>query len=304
MRYLYLTSDSDQTPIEVRVVTTTTIGFVDPRVDESVRWQGVDLDELSLEFPPSDIMFADELGIKEDLEDGWIRFRTRFERLLPNGSWEEIDDPRRRLTPMTDLEREIDADNRRRFPGDYMSDDDCERCGGYGCPECDSSYYEEHYYCDDCHDAGCKECEESYDCESCHDYGCERCEPGKWCALCGHSLEASETELCASCTEYCAPRCDNCGKKLTDEESDLCAQCKLDDERWDAYDDSDFCHLCGRILSSQENLICTECHEAEERELEATYAQYKEWWISPEDSRLQRTISWLRWTLYRITHRH
>ncbi len=102
-----------------RVVSITTQGFIDPMVEENTRWYGSDIDKLSRRFPPSDIWGADELG-RSEIEDGFIRFDTRFERQTPDGSWEKCDDPRRRITPMTDLEREIDAENRDRYRGDYI----------------------------------------------------------------------------------------------------------------------------------------------------------------------------------------
>ena len=104
-----------------RVVSTTTVGFVDPKVTESIKWEGTDIDELSVEYPPSSIFGADPLSHSE-IEDGFIRTDHRFEHFV-DGIWVEIDDPRRRLTPTTALELEIDAENRRLFPGDF--DDYC-----------------------------------------------------------------------------------------------------------------------------------------------------------------------------------
>jgi len=119
-----------------RVVSITTIGFADPKVSESVVWEGTDTDELSVEYPPSDIFGADPLGHSE-IEDGLIRTSHRFEKLVDD-EWVKIDDPRRRLTPVTALEREIDAENRRLFPGDFIEDEDplCYPCGDRGCYEC------------------------------------------------------------------------------------------------------------------------------------------------------------------------
>lgn len=101
-----------------RVTVTTLITFEDKVQDESVVWEGSDTDKLSRLFPPSNILGADPL-FKLDLEDGWIRFKTRYERLTPQGTWRRCDDPRYRITPVTELELAIDAENRKRWPGDY-----------------------------------------------------------------------------------------------------------------------------------------------------------------------------------------
>lgn len=98
-------------------------------IDEQVVWQGSDTDELSRQYPPSKVFGADPLGHSE-IEDGLIRFDYRYER-LEGDAWVKIDDPRRRLTPMTAVEREIDAENRRLYPGDYW--DGCEVCGDGNC---------------------------------------------------------------------------------------------------------------------------------------------------------------------------
>lgn len=114
----------------VRVIATTTTGFVNPNVESRMKWQGASIDELSRAFPPSEIFGADPLEQKE-IEDGFIITRYTFERQQPNGEWEEIDDPRRRITPMTAFERAIDEENRRLYPGDYITwcgvcgEDDC-----------------------------------------------------------------------------------------------------------------------------------------------------------------------------------
>ncbi len=102
----------------------------EPKVTESVKWIGDDANSLSREYPPSDIWGADELGHSE-VEDGLIRFDYRFERQLADGSWVKIDDPRARITPVTEREREIDAENRRLYPGDYF--DGCDACGYEDC---------------------------------------------------------------------------------------------------------------------------------------------------------------------------
>lgn len=110
-------------------------------VTETIKWSGTDLDVLSIQYPPSQIMFADPLGHSE-IEDGLIRYDYRFERQCEDGSWEKISDPRRRLTPITDHERAIDAENRRRFPGDhsFYVGEDCQ-CGQPDCSECNPNGY-------------------------------------------------------------------------------------------------------------------------------------------------------------------
>ena len=93
------------------------------QVEESVTWSGSDLDALSRKFPPSEIYRADPLGHVE-IEDGLIRFDYRYERQIEDGSWEEISDPRRRITPITDFEREIDEENRFLYPDDNIEDEE------------------------------------------------------------------------------------------------------------------------------------------------------------------------------------
>lgn len=106
-----------------RVIRITTNDFKDGEKSERVIWQGEDLDALSREYPPSEIFEADFLKHHE-IEDGWVRFDFRFERQKEDGAWEVCKDPRRRTsTSLTPLEREVDAYNRRRYPGDYMDDD-------------------------------------------------------------------------------------------------------------------------------------------------------------------------------------
>ena len=290
MRSYTSSSLSPQNPTEIRVVSTTTIGFVDPRVDETVIWQGTDTDQLSREFPPSEIWGADPLGHKE-IEDGWIRTDTRFERQLENGSWEEIDDPRCRLTPMTELEREIDAENRRLFPGDYITDDDCGRCGGYGCDECEDPYPEE----------------PEYDCDYCRDFGCPSCEPESFCGECENSLSPGEGPLCKRCQDYIEQYADHpcrqCGLVSVAYDVDICDGCEhelylreLDAE--EAYQDT-HCRYCEKELADGEDWICSGC----EREDEESCKMWKEWWINPQSNRLARAFSWTRWVLHRIRRR-
>lgn len=75
------------------------------KVDETVKWSGNDIDELSHVYPRSNVFGADELGHSE-IEGGGIRFDYHFERQNAEGDWERIDDPRRL------------------FPGDFVDQDD------------------------------------------------------------------------------------------------------------------------------------------------------------------------------------
>jgi len=217
------------------------------KVDESIKWSGTDLDDLSRTFPPSNIFGADPLGHSE-IEDGLIRYDYRFERQSEDGTWEQIDDPRRRITPMTSQEREIDAENRRLFPGDYVTEDDED---DYGYDDYDQ------YYCDNCHDAGCSECDPSPDCSNCDDRGCEHCDPEAFppedpCSYCGRWFEVkllNKEGLCPECENYlieeAKPRCYLCGQVHSDPQlldGDICKDCdyyKSDDyynsfdEEWD-----------------------------------------------------------------------
>jgi len=102
-----------------RVIAITMQGFSPVTVTERVKWIGNSPLELSRQFPPSEVWGADALAHRE-IEDGYFIYDYRFEALQPDGTWTEIDDPRERITPVTSLEREIDAENRRLFPGDYM----------------------------------------------------------------------------------------------------------------------------------------------------------------------------------------
>ncbi len=130
-----------------RVIKTTTVGFGEDAVhSQEVVWQGTDNKVLSKQYPPTEIFGADPLGHSE-IEGGHIRFDYCFEQLV-GSEWQVIDDPRVRLTAMTALEREIDAENRRLFPGDFEQEDlyrdfdnpfgyDCELCHDAGCSHCD-----------------------------------------------------------------------------------------------------------------------------------------------------------------------
>lgn len=92
-------------------------------ITEATYWEGDSVDELSEKYPPSRIFGADPLGFSS-IEDGWITWRFRFEK-LEEGAWAEIDDPRVRhdLDVLTELEAAIDAENRRMFPGDFIEED-------------------------------------------------------------------------------------------------------------------------------------------------------------------------------------
>jgi hypothetical protein len=198
------------------------------KVDETTKWSGTDLEELSLTYPPSNIFGADPLGHSE-IEDGLIRYDYRFEQQSEDGTWEKIDDPRRRITPVTSLELEIDAENRRLFPGDYITDDEEGEYDEYG-PYC----------CDNCRDRGCEECDPSPDCSNCGDRGCEQCDPEAYppqatCSDCGCWFDADSLTsegLCSRCEadrlEWAKPRCFDCGKVHKDtslSSDDLCADC-------------------------------------------------------------------------------
>ncbi len=106
-----------------RVLRVTTTSFADPpTVTEYEVWSGEDTRELSELHPPSQVFGADDLRSYE-LEDGWIKCNHRFER-FEGSAWVVCQDPRVRLvTGMTELEQEIDRENRRDFPGDYDGDD-------------------------------------------------------------------------------------------------------------------------------------------------------------------------------------
>lgn len=206
---------STVTTTSYRVVKTTTIGFGDDAEHkEQIVWQGTDTKVLSRQYPPSQILGADPLGHSE-IEGGHIRFDYRFERLVGN-EWQEIDDPRARLTPMTELEREIDAENRRLFPGDYEQDDPYE---DYDDP------YDPGYYCEHCHDHGCSKCElEEEPCEKC---GMDPCwcdmiakyetEP-ETCPHCGGTPDVHNERACEKCGDcLCGGWCDF----VDEEESNL-----------------------------------------------------------------------------------
>lgn len=234
-----------------RVVCKTRTGFADERTDVSYPWIGVDLDELSRLYPPSNIFGADPLFHRE-IEDGFIRTDYAFERQLPDGSWEKIDDPRRRLTPMTDLERAIDAENRRDFPGDYDTSDDeddyygdtewryvpnCKHCDDRGCAKCVA--------CTNCFDNGCADCEPQYVCKGCNRYfnpqydeqldgnqNCTFCATEaarRFCSDCKVELSNQEKgELCSNCEYDRTPKCRECNYHVPDGDDELCSDCRAE----------------------------------------------------------------------------
>lgn len=225
-----------------RVVATTTTGFIDPKVDTTVKWKGTDTDELSRAYPPSDIMFADPFDQKE-IEGGLIITRFTFEQQLADGPWEEINDPRRRLTPITDYERAIDEQNRHMYPGDYITSD-CDRCGDHGCDECQNPY--------------------QVDCTSCDDYGCAKCDPN-WCTACDNNgcATCDPASVCQSCQVYRDPQYESLGKdsglcQSCEYYAKLCVQCSYDDHNGED-------HLCGNCRSDNEYEAapkCSECYDA------------------------------------------
>lgn len=212
---------STVTTINFRVVKTTAIGFGDEaECKEQFVWQGTDTKVLSKQYPPSEIFGADPLGHSE-IEGGHIRFDYRFERLV-DGEWQEIDDPRVRLTPMTALEREIDAENRRLFPGDYEQDDPYE--------DYDDYRDDVGYMCERCHDAGCSHCEpEPEPCEKC---GMDPC----WCDMIAkYETEPDTCPHCGGLPEVHNERaCKECGDCLCG------GECGYDYE-------ADACYFCNRI---------------------------------------------------------
>lgn len=234
-----------------RVVATTTTGFVDPKIDTTVKWEGTDTDELSREYPPSDIMFADPLDQKE-IEDGFIITRFTFEQQLADGSWEQIDDPRRRLTPMTDYERAIDEENRRLFPGDYITE--CQDCGYDDC-QCDDYSVN----CTSCDDHGCAKCDPNW-CRACVNNGCATCDPGGVCKGCKRYMADVETldenGQCSDCAYY-ASLCRKCGHDQSDGDDHLCSTCRSNNE-WEA---APKCDNCYNAVVAKEGDNCQSCQE-------------------------------------------
>ena len=196
---------STMTTTSYRVVRTTKVGFgEDAELSQDSVWQGADTKVLSKMYPPSEIFGADELGHSE-IEGGHIRFDYTFEQLV-EGKWHRIDDPRVRLTPVTDLEREIDAENRRLFPGDFEQDDPDDYNDFYG------------YYCDTCHNHGCSECEP----EEVPEPVCEECgmDPCYCDMIAEHEAEAQQEDYCPNCggdqKTHAERACSKCGECICD----------------------------------------------------------------------------------------
>lgn len=206
------------TATSYRVIKTTTVGFGEDAVHtQQVVWQGTDTKALSKQYPPSEIFGADPLGHSE-IEGGHIRFNYRFEKLVGD-EWREIDDPRVRLSPMTALEREIDAENRRLFPGDFEQEDTYE--------DYDDYLDDAGYMCEHCHDAGCSHCEpEPEPCEECGMDPCMCDMIAKYeteldtCPHCGGTPEAHNERACKECGDcLCGGECGY------DYEADACYFC-------------------------------------------------------------------------------
>lgn len=247
---------SATTTAPIRVIASTRIGFADPQV--SVIWEGTSVEKLSKQYPPSNVMFADPLDRKE-IEGGHIITGYHFEQQLEDGSWQTINDPRVRITPVTEYERAIDAENRRDFPGDYIDEChrcgsdpcvcydnsvDCTKCGDYGCALCDldwckncdnygcSTCQPEEYSCTSCQDHGCPDCDPHfYKCSDCRDYGCKECEPSHVCNVCGeHDHSVNNQQKCMYCIqeeEYSASLCINCTIDQHDGKADRsCPNCR------------------------------------------------------------------------------
>jgi hypothetical protein len=227
------------TTINYRVIAVTIIGDSNK---ELLKWEGTDIDQLSMEYPPSEILFADPLGHSE-IEGGYIRTDYRFERQLEDCSWEEIDDPRRRLTPVTDFERAIDAENRRLFPGDYglADDDDC-GCRQRGCPVCDPEDFDDF--------------SSGPDCTNCDDHGCATCQPYDVCRICKTFLPGYLIDgVCQGCEWEASRRfCIDCNNELQEaEKGDLCANCEFDRKTK--------CSDCQYNLPNGADGLCSICRE-------------------------------------------
>lgn len=250
------------------------------KVDETIKWSGTDVDELSRQYPPSNVFGADPLGHSE-IEDGLIRYDYRFERQSEDGSWEEIDDPRHRITPLTTLEREIDAENRRLFPGDYITEDDDDDYG-----------HDEQYYCNNCRDAGCSQCDPLPRCSNCDDRGCSQCDPEAFppeepCNWCGRWFEVkllTKGNLCTECEsarlEELKPRCADCRNTVVITEGTLCQECQ---DYWNRYDEESGsrCIDCQKVhtdpkLSNGD--ICRECDNYWHNQYKSYYRWYKRFW--------------------------
>ncbi len=184
-------------PTLYRVTRITTTSFGEqPIISENEVFIGTDMIAFSTEYPPSDIMGADPLELSQ-LENGCITMTTRYEQ-LEDGHWQECDDPRVRVTPVTELEREIDAENRRLFPADFSAS--CDICGY---PDCDGDCQDPDNYCDNCSRSlsgrpnmhGPSLCKECLKLKACHDCG-DLCEPNQltdgYCSDCVFDARCDE----------------------------------------------------------------------------------------------------------------
>lgn len=235
------------TVTRIRVVCTTVDDFKkENRPSESVVWDGYDIRDLSVKFPPSDIFGADPLGYSQ-IEDGHIRTSYRFEQLMPCGTWETIDDPRVRLTPVMATERAIDAENRRDFPGDYVTEED------------DYDGYDDGPYCHNCNDHGCRQCDPSSD-------QCTDCQ--QW-----HHLDGlNEHGRCWPCQydydEAVKPRCVDCREAHSDpskQNSDPCNDCE---DYWRSQYPAQciWCHSNHEDTSLTDDDLCASCNKQVTRE--------------------------------------
>ncbi len=105
----------------------------------STVWEGDSVDELSTKYPPSEIWGADPF---DPFECSDFSKSYAFETQTESGDWDKCNDPRVRVTPVTDYERAIDEENRRLYPGDYMDDDfDDQREQEWCCQYCNEHVY-------------------------------------------------------------------------------------------------------------------------------------------------------------------
>lgn len=210
------TATARSTMPTLRVRKTMCVGSAAPQT--STFWEGSDIGALSTAYPPSEILFADPLGHSE-IENGHIRTDYTFERLV-DGQWQEIDDPRVRLTPRTATERAILAENMRDFPGDYDhgdTDDDL-----YGQDPYDEYDQEEQVDCLNCEDRGCQLCDPSLQ---------EEEDPEPLQVICIHCKEESDTDsdLCTDCEIELQRLCPNCSTHHGDtnlQADELCSDCE------------------------------------------------------------------------------
>ncbi len=112
--------------MDYRVIKKTVVGICDTTEYEETVWQGSDLKDLNEKHPRSEIMGADSLG-RSEIDDGLIIMTCRFEQSEDGKNWTICeDDPRRvrGISEMTEFEAAVDAENRQRYPGDYLEEED------------------------------------------------------------------------------------------------------------------------------------------------------------------------------------